>query len=321
MYDCTLLEFFLFFCTLLTYLLYFIGMVTLLESSSPGVPAYGLYGEPLHSSPLALHIESIAFRTRAFNGEIDVHLHHNLHQLVWLASGQMTVRINGDARKLTGPAAVVIPALVVHAFVAEPDAEGFVLTASTAFFRCESKVADDALKSLYAAPTIFSLGQAADRASDIDALCGVLANEFDTRRSNADLLLKPLAEAICLLIGRHEGETLCSDAAGLADKDIARFLALVDRYYAADLFLAGYAEYLGCSTDRLIRLVRKVLGKSPMQIVHERRLKEACHRLLTSKASVSEISTAIGFSDVAYFCRFFKQHVGLTPSQFKAQHP
>lgn len=269
-----------------------------------------------------MHIESIAFRTRAFNGEIDVHLHHNLHQLVWLASGQMTVRINGDARRLTGPAAVVVPALVVHAFVAEPDAEGFVLTASPAFFRCsESKVADEALKSLYAAPTIFSLGQAADRATDIDALCAVLANEFDTWRSNADLVLKPLAKAICLLIGRHEGEALCRDAAGFADKDVARFLALVDCYYAADLFLVGYAEHLGCSTDRLIRLVRKVLGKSPMQIVHERRLKEACHRLLNTKASVSEISTATGFSDVAYFCRFFKQHVGLTPSQFKAQRP
>lgn len=74
------------------------------------VPRYGLYGEPLQSSPVLMHIEPIEARTRALNGEISIHIHQNLHQITWLASGQLEVQVNGHRRTLSGPAAVIVPA-------------------------------------------------------------------------------------------------------------------------------------------------------------------------------------------------------------------
>lgn len=293
-------------------------MVVRNSLSKLGVPAYGLYGEPLHSSPLSLHIEPIELRTRAFNGEIDVHLHHNLHQMVWLANGQMTVRIDGHPRRFAGPAAVVVPALVVHAFVAERDACGFVLTANREFFRCpESKVAGEVLARLCAAPAIFSLARHADTASDIDAMFGVLDHESAKRQVSSDLIVERLAKAIFLLVARLDAERLGSASAVPADRDLARFLALVDRHFAADLSLSEYAQRMDFSVERLIRLARKRTDKSPMQLVHERRLKEAFYRLAQTTESISEISTGLGFNDVAYFCRFFKKRAGSTPSQFR----
>lgn len=290
--------------------------------SKLGVPAYGLYGEPLHSSPLSLHIEPIELRTRAFHGEIDVHLHHNLHQMVWLAHGRMTVLIDGLPHRFVGPAAVVVPALVVHAFVAERDARGFVLTASREFFRCpESNAASEALVGLFAAPSLLSPGRQADAAWPVDAMFGVLAHEAGAREAGSDLIVERLAKSIFLLVARFDRQQLGSAGAESADRDLARFLALVDRHFAADLSLAEYAQRMDASVERLTRLARKGTGKSPMQLVHERRLKEACHRLAQTAQSIGEISSGLGFSDVAYFCRFFKKRAGSTPGQFRAAQP
>jgi AraC-like DNA-binding protein len=36
--------------------------------------------------------------------------------------------------------------------------------------------------------------------------------------------------------------------------------------------------------------------------------------------SVKEIAEAVGFNDVAYFCRAFKAEAGMTPLQYRKQN-
>lgn len=286
-----------------------------------GVPSYGLYGEPLQSGPLLMHIEPIETRSRAFNWEIEVHLHQNLHQILWLSSGQMQAQVNGHRRLLAGPTAIVVPAHAVHSFSPAETAQGYVLTMRLEFFHCsESKVASEVFKRLCAAPGLISLAGPAHAAADVDALIGVLMREYQTGHERNDLVMDRLTKAICLLLARHELEALGDRDKADGSAELAPFLTLVDRYFATDLSLAEYAAHLNCHEERLIRLVRKGTGKTPMQLVHERRLREACHRLSHVAAPVSEISQDLGFSDVAYFCRFFKKNIGCTPSQYRAAH-
>lgn len=129
-----------------------------------------------------------------------------------------------------------------------------------------------------------------------------------------------IGKAACLLLARQEMEPLGDVGAPISGSEIARFLTLVDRYFASDFSLSEYAEHLNCQVEKLIRTVRKGTGKSPMQLVYERRLREACQRLTHTKSSITEISTEVGFNDVAYFCRFFKSRVGTTPKQYRIEH-
>ncbi|MGL4597083.1 MAG: helix-turn-helix domain-containing protein [Bacteroidia bacterium] len=39
--------------------------------------------------------------------------------------------------------------------------------------------------------------------------------------------------------------------------------------------------------------------------------------LLYSAATAKEIAYALGFNDPAYFSRFFKNHIGQTPEEFR----
>ena len=48
-------------------------------------------------------------------------------------------------------------------------------------------------------------------------------------------------------------------------------------------------------------------------------VREACRRLVHVAAPVSNIAFELGFEDPAYFCRFFKRHVGTGPRDYRAR--
>lgn len=268
-----------------------------------------------------MHIEPIEVRSRAFNGEFGAHLHQNLHQITWLASGQLDVRVNDYRRILNGPSAVVVPALAVHSSHAAAGADGFVLTVRQEFFHCsESRVASELFKRLFFVPSVFTLAPHTDMTTNISSMFRLLQHEYQTKHERNDLVMDRIGKAICLLLARQDMEPLGDGGAAISDSELARFLTLVDRYFASDFSLSEYAGHLNCQVERLIRIVRKGTGKSPMQLVHERRLREACQRLTHTKSSVTEISTEVGFNDVAYFCRFFKSRIGSTPRQYRTDH-
>ncbi|WP_437922423.1 AraC family transcriptional regulator [Sphingobacterium sp. LRF_L2] len=74
----------------------------------------------------------------------------------------------------------------------------------------------------------------------------------------------------------------------------------------------------GMSKSALCRAFKNELGVSPMEFVIRERLTYAKHMLRITK-SVKETCFSVGFSDVNYFIRLFKQREGLTPGQFIEQ--
>jgi AraC-like DNA-binding protein len=78
-----------------------------------------------------------------------------------------------------------------------------------------------------------------------------------------------------------------------------------------------YADALNTSTDRLHAVCQRVLGRSPLRLVHERLIQQACLLLERSALTVEQISNHLGFSDPAHFQRFFKKHLGEPPGAYR----
>ena len=55
---------------------------------------------------------------------------------------------------------------------------------------------------------------------------------------------------------------------------------------------------------------------TPLQYRDNLIVKKAKVLLKLEEITISEISEILGFTDVAYFSRFFKKHVGMSPSIF-----
>ena len=54
-------------------------------------------------------------------------------------------------------------------------------------------------------------------------------------------------------------------------------------------------------------------------LIHDRLVQEARRLLRFSAVPVSEIGYQLGFTDPAYFSRFFARHAGVPPSEFRAR--
>nr|AIK66560.1 transcriptional regulator AraC family [Arhodomonas sp. Seminole] len=96
-----------------------------------------------------------------------------------------------------------------------------------------------------------------------------------------------------------------------------RFQALVEDRYREQPSVEALAGELGITAAHLNTLCRRLTGRSPLQLLHERVLLEAKRELTYTNLTISRIADGLGFSEPAYFTRFFKRMTGLSPRAFR----
>lgn len=72
------------------------------------------------------------------------------------------------------------------------------------------------------------------------------------------------------------------------------------------------------SRAQFVRVMRRETGMSFNEYLSERRLEEAKKLLLNSQWAVTVVATLVGFKSDSHFRTFFKRHVGMTPTEFRA---
>lgn len=83
--------------------------------------------------------------------------------------------------------------------------------------------------------------------------------------------------------------------------------------------LDDIARHLCVSNSWFRKEFQKEAGVSPALFLGRIRLQTSKYLLLSSKKSIKEISTECGFTTTEYFCKFFRDNTGMTPSEFRHQ--
>ena len=81
--------------------------------------------------------------------------------------------------------------------------------------------------------------------------------------------------------------------------------------------LSKLSRALHCSTVTLTESFRREYGMTIMEYVGKERIRLAKELLLSENYSIREIGEQCGFPDAEYFSRFFKSHVGVSPSRWR----
>jgi AraC-like DNA-binding protein len=79
------------------------------------------------------------------------------------------------------------------------------------------------------------------------------------------------------------------------------------------------ADRAGYSTDHFTRVFTKITGQTPREFCIATRLDRAKELLRTSGMTIEQIARALGYGDVFFFSRQFKQRIGLPPTEFRAR--
>jgi transcriptional regulator GlxA family with amidase domain len=93
-----------------------------------------------------------------------------------------------------------------------------------------------------------------------------------------------------------QGAYVLADHLAHADPVVDRFEQWARRHLV-DFTLAGAARHVGASERTLERRIRDVLGRTPLSYVQDLRVEIAIHRLRTTKESIEEIASAVGYRD------------------------
>ncbi|MFE7182612.1 helix-turn-helix transcriptional regulator [Streptomyces erythrochromogenes] len=80
------------------------------------------------------------------------------------------------------------------------------------------------------------------------------------------------------------------------------------------------AQELGVTPGHLTRTVRAATGRTPGRLLNEARAYRAQRLLAHTGLPVRQVAARVGFTDPAYFCRFFRRETGTSPGEFRKHH-
>lgn len=291
--------------------------------ASRRIPAYYLYGEaPRRIAGPMLHIETIEARSARHHWKIEPHLHHALHQIIFVQTGRGVVLADGKRSQYRPPAVVLMPVGAVHGFEFEPGTKGHVISISAELLRGLVQREPDAM-ALFAQPVTLEVRAVDLRSTDLAQTVRMLAREFARPDVAHGLALHGWLEVLLgnLMRLTQKLPNPADPVVGQRRRLMARFGELVERHYRDNQTIAEYADALHVSESRLRNVCLASTGQSPIQLIHARIVLEAKRQLHYTSNPVSEIAYALGFEDPAYFTRFFSRITGDSPRAFRRRGP
>ncbi|MEU3734350.1 AraC family transcriptional regulator [Streptomyces sp. NPDC033538] len=100
-------------------------------------------------------------------------------------------------------------------------------------------------------------------------------------------------------------------------KPFHRFRQAVEEGFGRTHRVEDYAAELGYSPRTLTRATRAALGCGAKRYIDDRVLLEAKRLLIHTSLTPTAISVRIGFAYPTVFSAFFRQHTGMTPTEFR----
>ena len=91
----------------------------------------------------------------------------------------------------------------------------------------------------------------------------------------------------------------------------------IHQNYIRDISLGDIAEHAKISKSTVLNLFRRYLHITPINYLINYRLNEAAHLLTKTEKKINTIAYETGFNNVDYFCRLFKKHYQLTPTEYR----
>jgi AraC family transcriptional regulator len=101
---------------------------------------------------------------------------------------------------------------------------------------------------------------------------------------------------------------------GLTSAQLHKITIFIEDRLTQDLGITELSTELGLRPSHFSTLFRKATGLSPHAYIIRRRLEHAQHLIRTSKLSIGEIATAVGFYDQSHLVRQMRKVMGIIPS-------
>ncbi len=98
---------------------------------------------------------------------------------------------------------------------------------------------------------------------------------------------------------------------------VRQAMAYIHCHYAEQITRSDLARHVAVNERYLTHCFQQELNISPVSYLNRYRVRQAKGLLEKGTRSITEVALAIGFTDVSYFGRVFRQEVGISPSAYQ----
>lgn len=103
-------------------------------------------------------------------------------------------------------------------------------------------------------------------------------------------------------------------------REVEPALSYIEGHLGQSIDNPTLAALCHLSVDHFIKVFGRVMGQTPGRYVSERRVAAAAQAIGFTDRSIEDIARSLGFANRFYFTRVFKQHLGVPPAAYRANH-
>ena len=134
-----------------------------------------------------------------------------------------------------------------------------------------------------------------------------------------------LLEVLAIMRGEMKLTTTSDEqgdtAPGIHRQRIAdRFMQLVEQSDGRIRKVDYYANQLNITSKYLSTLLKETLNRRPSDMIHFYTLKAIKRRLRFTDMTMQEIAIDLKFANASFFGKYFKEHTGMTPMDFRKRY-
>ncbi len=247
------------------------------------------------------------------------HAHHHCHILIKAGGADSAFRVRGQLNPLTQTQAVLVNAWEHHAYEHQSPDQTLILA-----LYIEPSWLAEIQRSLAASrhPHFFTQSSAKLSAHTLKNIEGFLLEFWWNDEFSGALLEQLLFDLIIDIIRSnsqwHDLPQLMRLRPHAAkDARIRQAMALMQQDQGQSFVADTLAQKVGLSRAHFYTLFLRDTNVTPLVYANVLRFEAAVQRLTQSSEAVAEISDNLGFSAPGHFSRFFREHLGITPTEYR----
>ncbi|MCB2305480.1 AraC family transcriptional regulator [Clostridium estertheticum] len=258
--------------------------------------------------------------------KFDKHKHDYL-EMMFVYSGKINQVIEGGKIVIEKGEILLLDMNVEHSI----EAAGFDDIAINVLIKKEffdwifmSQIADNDLISNFIVEAIYGKNKFKQyihfKTSENDKVCNFMIQilmEYYDKKNGMETAIRAYMMLLFNELLRDYKKYLTSEMVSKIDSTIStEILNYINKNYKI-ITLKSMADHFSYNPDYIGKLVKKIIGKTLTELVKEKKIKQAEYLLHNTKMSVIDVITEVGYSNVSYFYRQFKDQVGVTPDEYR----
>lgn len=208
---------------------------------------------------------------------------------------------------------------VIDEYEVSPDFNGLCMMMTTSFFYDTMRNVSD-LSSMLLLSRTHPVVRLAQRETDIYKSYFELLKAKTADRANR--FRRHVVQALIQAMFYDLGGTVfkaqaAKDRQPRADAIFANFIMLVEQNFKSERRVAWYADRMCISPKYLADSIKSASKCTPNEWIDKYVIFEIKLRLRNTAKSIKEIATEMSFPNQSFFGKFFKEHTGVSPTEYR----